>query len=36
MVTSQRGMAVGFTRAAALVHGPMEAKDGRRLLKLQG
>ena len=31
----QRGMSVGFTTAAALVHELMEAKDDRRLLNLQ-
>ena len=31
----QRGMSVGFTTAAALVHGLMEARDERRLLNLQ-
>ena len=31
----QRGMSVGFTTAAALVHEMMEARDERRLLNLQ-
>ena len=31
----QRGMSVGFTTAAALVHELMEARDERRLLNLQ-
>ena len=31
----QRGMSVGFTTAAALVHELMEARDDRRLLNLQ-
>ena len=33
--TCQRGMSVGFTTAAALVHELMEARDERRLLNLQ-
>ena len=33
--TGQRGMSVGFTTAAALVHELMEARDERRLLNLQ-
>ena len=32
--TCQRGMSVGFTTAAALVHELMEARDERRLLHL--
>ena len=31
----QKGMSVGFTTAAALVHELMEARDDRRLLNLQ-
>ena len=31
----QRGMSVGFTAAAALVHELLEARDERRLLNLQ-
>ena len=31
----QKGFAVGFTTAAALVHGLLEARDERRLLRLQ-
>ena len=33
--SGQRGMSVGFTTAAALVHELMEARDERRLLNLQ-
>ena len=32
---TQKGLAVGFTTAAALVHELMEARDGRRPLRLQ-
>ena len=35
LVACQRGMSVGFTTAAALVHELMEARDERRLLNLQ-
>ena len=35
LATCQRGMSVGFTTAAALVHELMEARDERRLLNLQ-
>ena len=35
MAACQRGMSVGFTTAAALVHELMEARDERRLLNLQ-
>ena len=35
LATCQRGMSVGFTTAAALVHELMEARDERRLLDLQ-
>ena len=35
LAACQRGMSVGFTTAAALVHELMEAKDERRLLNLQ-
>jgi len=35
LAACQRGFSVGFTTAAALVHLLMEAKDERRLLKLQ-
>ena len=35
LAACQKGMAVGFTAAAALVHELMEARDGRRLLNLQ-
>ena len=35
LATCQRGMSVGFTTAAALVHELMEARDDRRLLNLQ-
>ena len=35
LAACQRGMSVGFTAAAALVHELMEARDERRLLNLQ-
>ena len=35
LAACQRGLAVGFTTAAALVHELLEAKDERRLLRLQ-
>ena len=35
MAACQRGMSLGFTTAAALVHELMEARDDRRLLNLQ-
>ena len=35
LATCQKGMSVGFTTAAALVHELMEARDDRRLLNLQ-
>ena len=35
LTACQRGMSVGFTTAAALVHDLMEARDERRLLNLQ-
>ena len=35
LAACQRGMSVGFTTAAALVHEQMEARDERRLLNLQ-
>ncbi len=35
LVACQRGMSVGFTTAAALVHELMEARDDRRLLNVQ-
>ena len=35
MAACQRGMSVGFTTAAALVHEMIEARDERRLLNLQ-
>ena len=35
LAACQRGMSVGFTAAAALVHEMMEARDERRLLNLQ-
>ena len=35
LAACQRGMSVGFTTAAALVHELMEARDERRLLNLQ-
>ena len=35
LAACQRGMSVGFTTAAALVHEMMEARDDRRLLNLQ-
>ena len=35
LAACQRGMSVGFTTAAALVHGLMEARDERRRLNLQ-
>ena len=35
LVTCQKGLAVGFTTAAALVHELMEARDEKRLLRLK-
>ena len=35
LAACQKGMSVGFTTAAALVHELMEARDERRLLNLQ-
>ncbi|HSJ96795.1 MAG TPA: ATP-binding protein, partial [Myxococcota bacterium] len=35
LAACQRGLAVGFTTAAALVHELLEARDERRLLRLQ-
>jgi DNA replication protein DnaC len=35
LAACQKGLAVGFTTAAALVHELMEARDERRLLRLQ-
>lgn len=35
LAASQKGLSVGFTTAAALVHELMEARDERRLLGLQ-
>ncbi len=35
LAACQRGLSVGFTTAAALVHALMEARDERRLLNLQ-
>ena len=35
LAACQRGLSVGFTTAAALVHEPIEARDERRLLNLQ-
>ena len=35
LAACQRGMSVGFTTAAALVHELMEAREERRLLNLQ-
>lgn len=35
LAACQKGLAVGFTTAAALVHGLREARDERRLLRLQ-
>jgi DNA replication protein DnaC len=35
LVACQRGLSVGFTTAAALVHEMMEARDDKRLLRLQ-
>jgi DNA replication protein DnaC len=35
LAACQRGMSVGFTTAAALVHGLLEARDEKRLLRLQ-
>ena len=35
LAACQRGLSVGFTAAAGLVHEPMEARDERRLLNLQ-
>ena len=35
LAACQRGMSVGFTTAAALVHKLMEARDDRKLLNLQ-
>jgi DNA replication protein DnaC len=36
LAACQKGLAVGFTTAAALVHELLEARDERRLLRLQG
>ena len=36
LAACQRGMSVGFTTAAALVHELMEARDERRLLNPSG
>jgi len=36
LAACQKGLAVGFTTAAALVHELMEARDEKRLLRLQG
>ena len=35
LVACQKGMPVGFTTAAGLVHELVEARDERRLLRLQ-
>ena len=35
LAACQKGFAVGFTTAAALVHELLEARDERRLLRLQ-
>ena len=35
LAACQRGLSVGFTTAAALVHELIEARDERRLLRLQ-
>jgi len=35
LAACQRGLSVGFTTAAALVHELLEARDERRLLRLQ-
>jgi len=35
LAACQKGLSVGFTTAAALVHELMEARDERRLLRLQ-
>jgi DNA replication protein DnaC len=35
LAACQKGLAVGFTTAAALVHELMEARDEKRLLRLQ-
>ena len=35
LAACQRGFSVGFTAAAALVHQLMEARDERRLIRLQ-
>src|SRR3712207_2936361 len=35
LAACQRGMSVGFTTAAALVHELLEARDEKRLLRLQ-
>ena len=35
LATCQKGLSVGFTTAAALVHEPMKARGERRLLRLQ-
>jgi DNA replication protein DnaC len=35
LAACQRGMAVGFTTAAGLVHQLMEARDEKRLMRLQ-
>ncbi len=36
LAACQKGLAVGFATAAALVHALMEARDEKRLLRLQG
>ena len=36
LAACQKGLAVGFTTAAALIHELMEARDEKRLLRLQG
>ena len=36
LAACQKGLSVGFTTAAALVHELMEARDEKRLLRLQG
>ena len=35
LAACQKGLSVGFLTAAALVHEPMEARDEKRLLRLQ-
>src|SRR5207253_9628507 len=35
LAACQRGLSVGFTTAAAIVHGLIEARDEKRLLRLQ-